>query len=228
MVSAVIGSHKLKFVAINGSYRAAGNGHSVLTHAREELAQHDIELTIIDLADHTITGCGPCGDCNARTTLCEVADDVPSIIEEMAEADGIILCAPVQGFGMGSLMQSFIERAGVGHLRFDRKLTNKVACAVVIGRRYSHTEVYGQLVDNILLNRMIIVGSGFPPIFYGNHPGEALHDTEALEMFDRTLSRMANLARVLSEHRTLTGTDLLHTEHVTEREDKWFAARRAG
>ncbi|MBY8854394.1 NAD(P)H-dependent oxidoreductase, partial [Saccharothrix sp. MB29] len=82
------------------------------------------------------------------------------------------------GFGTSALMQAFIERSGVGYLRFERPLTNKVAGVIVTGRRYAHTEVYNHLVTNVLLNRMVLIGSGFPAIVYGNQPGDAQYDDE--------------------------------------------------
>lgn len=214
---------RLRFVAINGSYRREGNGTDLLEHARDVLAREGVDLDIIQLGDHDIRGCGPCGDCNARTTPCQVRDATADIVDTMASSDGVIFCAPVQGFGLGSKMQAFIERAGVGHLRFDRRLTNKVGLAIVVGRRYSHMSTYNHLVDNLLLNRMIVIGAGFPPIFYGNHPGEALLDEEGIEMLDRALRRMAGLAHVLDQHRTHTGTDVLAEVERTERDDRWFA-----
>lgn len=216
-------SPQLRFVAINGSYRRDGNGNALMEHARDVLYGAGVDLDIIQLADHDIRGCGPCGDCNSRTSPCQVDDATHGIVERMAASDGVIFCAPVQGFGLGSRMQAFIERAGVGHLRFDRILTNKVGLAVVVGRRYSHVATYNHLLDNLLLNRMIVVGAGFPPILYGNHRGEVMFDEEGLEMLDRSLLRMAGMARILSEHRQLTGTDLLAENERTERDDRWFA-----
>ncbi|OON27852.1 MULTISPECIES: flavodoxin family protein [unclassified Micromonospora] len=221
--------HKqMRFVAVNGSERTDGNTREVLGHAAELLAGHGVDLEVINLGEKKLTGCGPCGDCNSRCEPCVVTgDDVPEIVDRMALADGIIWAAPVHGFGPATTMQAFIERAGVGYLRFQRPLTNKVGGVVVIGRRYSHTEVYNQLVANVLLNRMIMVGSGFPAILYGNHRGEALADTEGVEMLDRMLHRMVAMARLLAEHRELTGRDALATDHANERDDRWFARRYA-
>jgi multimeric flavodoxin WrbA len=217
---------RMSFVAINGSERADGNTSEVLAHAAELLAEYDIDLDVINLAEFRFTGCGPCGDCNSRCLPCEVpGDDMPAMVERMSRADGVLLAAPVHGFGPSATMQAFIERAGVGYLRFSRPLTNKVGGVIVLGRRYSHTEVYNQLVANVLLNRMVMVGAGFPAIIYGNHRGEAVRDNEGIEMMDRMLHRMVAMAKLLAEHRELTGRDALVTEHANERDDRWFARR---
>lgn len=217
---------RMRFAAVNGSERADGNTRELLAHAAEVLDGHGVDLDVINLAEYRLTGCGPCGDCNARTEPCVlIGDDMPALVDRMTLADGVILAAPIHGFGLCTTMQAFIERAGVGYLRFQRPLTNKVGGVVVVGRRYSHTEVYHQLVDNVLLNRMVMVGAGFPAIVYGNHRGEAVRDEEGVEMMDRMLVRMATMARVLAEHREFTGRDVLAADQENERDDRWFARR---
>ncbi|MDA3647024.1 flavodoxin family protein [Saccharopolyspora indica] len=214
-----------RIVAINGSERAEGNTLGVLEHAATTLATRSVELEIVRLAELRMGPCGPCGDCNSRTVACEVDDDIADVVRRMTAADGIIYAAPVHGFGTSALMQAFIERSGVGYLRFDRPLTNKVAGVIVTGRRYAHTEVHSHLVTNVMLNRMVLVGSGFPAIVYGNQPGDAEHDDEGLQMVDRMLHRMVDMIEVLHEHRELTGRDGLDTDLANERDDRWFAAR---
>jgi multimeric flavodoxin WrbA len=114
-------------------------------------------------------------------------------------------------------MQAFIERAGVGYLRFDRPLTNKVAGVIAVGRRYSQGEVWAQLVVNALLNRMIVVGSGFPAVVQALHKGEALRDEEGVANVSRMVDRMIDMIELLREHRELTGDDALAPKLRNER-----------
>ncbi|CAA9391041.1 MAG: iron-sulfur flavoprotein [uncultured Pseudonocardia sp.] len=214
-----------RILAIHGSERAAGNTLEVLEHAAKTLATRGVELEIVKLAELRMGPCGPCGDCNSRTVPCAVDDDVPAVVDRMAAADGILYAAPVHGFGTSALMQMFLERSGVGYLRFERPLTNKVGGVVVTGRRYGHTEVHSHLIANVMLNRMVLVGSGFPATVYGNQPGDARHDEEGLQMMDRMLHRIADMIQLLHEHRELTGRDGLLTSQVNERDDRWFAGR---
>ena len=71
----------------------------------------------------------------------------------------------------------------------DRPLKDKIAAIVVVGRRYGHTAVYSQIMLNIMLNKMIVAGSGFPALFLGMLGG-ILDDAEALEALDQTIERM--------------------------------------
>ncbi len=187
----------LHFEIISGSERLNGNTEQVSEHIVGLLKSYECTAGIIRLREYNIKPCGTCGECNIRSASCEIDDDMHGIVARMTAADGLIYAAPVHGYGMAHPMQVFIERAGVGYLRFARPLANKVAGAVVTGRRYAHVSVYNQLVNNILLNRMILVGSGYPAVLFGGRPGGALEDTEGLEAVRSLVSRMVSMAYLL-------------------------------
>jgi len=211
------GAHRRKFLAINGSERPDGNNSIALEYAGEVLAGRGVDLEIVRLWDLDMTPCGPCGDCNFRTQPCALDDDVAGVVDRMAESDGIIYATSVHGFSSSPKMPAFIERSGTGYLRFNRRLTNKVAGIIVTGRRYGHVETYGTLLHNVLLNRMLVAGYGFPATLHGDEAGEVLEDEEGMEMLTRMLHRMVDLMTVVTEHRELTGTDALDVEVSSER-----------
>jgi multimeric flavodoxin WrbA len=197
----------LTFVALMGSERVHGNTAQVLSSVSRFLAARQVRLQVLKLTTLKLAACGPCGDCNRRTAPCALDDDMPSVIDAMRRADGIIYAAPVHAFGMSQTMQSFLERAGVGFLRFERPLANKVAGVIVTGRRYSHMQVYSQLQQNILLNRMVLTGSGYPAIVAGGSPGTALHDDEGMASVRAMVSRMVSMASLL-KRASRSGFDL--------------------
>jgi multimeric flavodoxin WrbA len=198
-------NHQPYIVAINGSERQ-GNTSDVLRYAAEVAASRDAVLESVELRTLRMQRCGPCGDCNNRLQPCALEDDLPAVIAKMVAADGIIYASPVHGFGAASLMQTFIERAGVGYLRFDRPLSNKVAGVITVARRYNASPVWTQLALNALLNRMIIVGSGFTPEVHALHQGDALKDVEGITNVSRLVHRMIDMIHLLNEHRRLTGS----------------------
>ncbi|GAT67143.1 flavodoxin family protein [Planomonospora sp. ID91781] len=210
-------STRARIVAINGSERD-GNTADVLRHAARVAAGRQAELEVVDLRNIRMTRCGPCGDCNDRPVPCAVQDDVPAVVEKMVAADGIIYAAPVHGFGTAGLMQTFIERSGVGYLRFDRPLSNKVAGVIAVARRYSAGEVWAQLTVNALLNRMILVGSGFPAQVHALHRGDAWKDEEGLTNVARMVERMIDMIHMIKEYRALTGRQEILA--VTERNER--------
>ncbi|WP_454392648.1 flavodoxin family protein [Streptomyces sp. JNUCC 63] len=205
-------------LGISGSERAGGNTDLALEYAGERIRERGAAFRTLHLRDHRISPCSPCGDCNHRTSPCALPDDMPAVIEEMKRADGIIYAVPVHGFGLAHLMQIFIERAGVGYLRFDRPLANKVGGIIVTCRRYSDASVHNQLVDNLLLNRMILAGSGFPALLRNTSPKPGLHDTEGLDALERMANRMVDMTLLLRRHRSVTGEPVLPLDDRNERE----------
>jgi len=201
-----------KIVAINGSERD-GNTADVLRHAAKIAASRSVDFEAIDLRDINMLRCGPCGDCNDRLVKCVQTDDVPGVVDKMIEADGIIYAAPVHGFGTSSLLQTFLERAGVGYLRFDRPLSNKVAGIVAVARRYSAGTITAQLTANCMLNRMIMVGAGFPGEVHALHRGDAAKDEEGLTNVTRMVDRMIDMIELLKDYKRLSGKDNILPAH---------------
>lgn len=204
-------------LGISGSERAGGNTDLALEHAGELVRSRGAAFRAVHLRDHRISPCSPCGDCNSRSVPCELRDDMPGIVDQMKQADGIIYAVPVHGFGLAHLMQIFVERAGVGYLRFDRPLANKVAGIIVTGRRYSDSSVHNQLVDNVLLNRMILVGSGFPALLRNTSKEPGLNDAEGLDALERMVHRMIDMAELLKRQAAVTGEPVLPLTDRNER-----------
>ncbi|WP_369218210.1 flavodoxin family protein, partial [Streptomyces flavofungini] len=204
-------------LGISGSERAGGNTDLALAHAAGLAEKRGAEFRTIHLRDHRISPCSPCGNCNVRTVPCGLRDDMPGIVEEMKRADGIVYAVPVHGFGLAHLMQIFIERAGVGFLRFDRPLANKVGGIIVTSRRYSDASVHAQLVDNLLLNRMILVGSGFPAMLRNAAKEPGLTDAEGLDALERMVHRMIDMTLLLRRHQAETGEPVLQPDDRNER-----------
>ena len=181
-----------------GSSRAAGNTFDISNHIAARVRRRGGEAKVAALSEHAIDPVGGCGDCNWRDAPCDRPGGIHRVLEMMEAADALIYAAPVHGFGLCHVMQRFIERAGVCFLRHERPLRNKVGGAVVIGRRYSQMDVYGQLLNNLFLNRLILPGSGYPPIVFAGKPGEALKDAEGLAATNEMVDRVFDLAELLA------------------------------
>ncbi|WP_237388096.1 flavodoxin family protein [Xenorhabdus sp. Sc-CR9] len=210
-------TNKIRYVAINGSERLDGNNAQALAWAKDYLEKQDIILDVFSLAKFKIEPCGACGDCNFRNEPCIQNDDAARAIHLMEASDGVIFACAVHGFGATPLMSAFLERVGTGFLRHNRTLTNKVAGVMVTGRRMGHVEVYNQMLQCALLNRMILVGYGFPAILMGDKKGEVLRDQEGMEMLRRMLDRMVSMTRLIREYEHLTGQKALQVLEPGER-----------
>lgn len=207
----------VELLAICGSTRIGGNTDQILQYSNEIAIHRGANLSVLNLREYNISPSGTCGDCNYRERACGLTDDMLYIVQMMQKAEGIIYAVPVHGFGMGHLMQMFIERSGVCYLRFERPLTNKVGGAIITGRRYNHQHVHSQIVNNILLNRMILVGSGFPALLHAGQASEVFSDLEGLDSVRRMINRMIDMISAMKHYSQITNHSFLQCEEENER-----------
>jgi multimeric flavodoxin WrbA len=183
----------MKLLFISGALRRHGSTEGALERCVEHLRTRfpDVEPEIVHLCDGRVDRCDSCYSCDEKRA-CWMGDDVAAVVQKMIFADGIVYAFPVHAFGVNSLMQEFLERAGVGYLRFSRPLENKVAGIIVTGRRYAHEMAWAQVAMNVMLNRMVLVGSGFPGAIKndGKALGEDIQDGEGLTAVLGMLDKM--------------------------------------
>jgi multimeric flavodoxin WrbA len=179
----------MRLCIVVGSSRSDGISRDVCDLIASHLAGAAF-CDFVYLRDHHIDLCDADNAC--MSAPCAINDDVGSIVERLLSADAIVYMPVVHAYGTNSRFQAFLERVGYGYLRPSlRPLKDKLAGVIVVGRRYGHTGVYSQIVLNILLNKMVLVGSGFPATFMGA-PGRPL-DAEAVEALRDMLDRMVEL-----------------------------------
>jgi multimeric flavodoxin WrbA len=181
----------MKVCVLVGSSRKNGLSNQICTILRDQFRIKGLSGSFIHLADKHIEFCDADNLC--QFSQCRVPDDMPNILADMQSSDGIIYMPVMHAFGANSKFQAFLERVGYGYLRpLDRPLMDKIAAIIVVGRRYGHTAVYSQIMLNIMLNKMIMAGSGFPSLFLGMLGG-VLDDAEALEALEQTVDRMQDV-----------------------------------
>lgn len=104
-----------KVVALLGSNRKK-NTYRLLTEIRALLEKHQIELVIIELYRQTIGDCLGCEACILHGQ-CARRDDTQAIMEQLLEADGIILASPVYLQQVSGKLKTFFDRTCVWYHR---------------------------------------------------------------------------------------------------------------
>ncbi|MFD1792694.1 flavodoxin family protein [Ochrobactrum teleogrylli] len=192
----------MKALILSGSERGNGIASAVSKRIKVFFSEKGVNSEIISLCHLNYSACNNCGEgkvsCNYRSSACEKQDDMPEVIKKMIGSDIVVYVCPVHAFGMGHLMQIFLERAGVGYLRFTRPLINKIGCPVVIGRKYNLGHVHDQLVNNMLLNRMVVPGAGFPVLIHGNEETKEIADPEEKVALEQLLLRSIEIANSIT------------------------------
>lgn len=192
----------MKIVAINGSPRKNGNLTQLLEAVRREVEAAGVEFEVLQPGPR-VHPCMACYHClNTGSLRCVQTDDpVNDVIAACIEADGILLTSPVYHGGIAGGMKCVLDRmmlaAGCGVNQF----AHKVGGALCTLRRSGGMETYQQLLGTMDAMEMILVTSDYWGAVHGADPGEAMADTEGVEVAARLGRDMAWMVKVLAATR---------------------------
>ncbi len=178
----------MKVLAVNGSARKDGNTAVLIHRVLEELQKEGIETELIQLAGQSIEPCRACWACGGQKNCVHKKDSFRDIFEKMKEADGILLGSPVYSANISAKMQALLERAAVVCDMNPGLLTHKAGAAVTAARRGGALHAADAMNHFFLNHEMIVPGSSYWNMAYGQLPGDVEKDTEGL-------SNMANLGK---------------------------------
>lgn len=168
-------------VAINGSSRKNGNTHLLLESITEKLSAHAIETEIISLADFPLAPCVGCFACKGKERCLQPGDGFNAIFEKMIAADALILGSPVYSADVSSRMKTLLDRAAVVVATNPGLFRHKVGAAVAAVRRAGGMSAVDTMNHFFLNKEMLVVGSTYWNMVYGNQVGEVLQDEEGMK-----------------------------------------------
>lgn len=116
-----------RILGIVGSPRKDGLTHQLVRKALDGAASQGAETDVRFLADLTIHPCESCGRNCWAGDKCKFDDDAPLLQEEIKEADGIILGAPVYYLDVNGLTKNFMDR-----MRLSGAVNGKRALGIAI------------------------------------------------------------------------------------------------
>jgi len=183
----------MNVLLINGSPHQNGCTNAALEEIAKTLTEQGIDSTIAWIGRDPIRGCQACGSCSKTGSgQCVFDDDiVNALIEQAANADGIIVGSPVYYSGANGALTCVLDRmfyAGGARLR------HKPAAAIASARRAGTTATIMRLNQYFLFNNMPVVPSSYWTMVHGSAADEVAQDEEGLHTM-RTLAR--NMAWML-------------------------------
>jgi multimeric flavodoxin WrbA len=143
----------LKVLGLSCSPRKAGNTEVLVMAALEGARTEGAEVELFGLAGKEINPCDGCNACH-RTGRCRVEDDMQSVYEKMAEADGIIFGTPVYFYGMTAQMKAVIDRT-YAPLGPGKSLANKVGGIIAVAGSVGLIDVVKDLYFYFAVKRML-------------------------------------------------------------------------
>ncbi|MDD3654348.1 MAG: flavodoxin family protein [Desulfotomaculaceae bacterium] len=189
----------MKVVAFNGSPNKNGNTYAAIRMVAQELEKENIVVQIIHVGDKVVHGCSACRKCaKARNEGCAITSDpVNDWIQEMKNADGILLGSPVHYSAVAGTMKSFLDRAFFVASVNDSMFRHKVGACVVAVRRSGGLPAFNQLNNFINYSEMLMPTSNYWNVIYGTAPGDAEQDEEGKQIMQVLGKNMAWLMKLV-------------------------------
>ena len=101
----------MKVLILQGSPRANGNTAWMAEECRKAVEAAGHEVTLVDVAHKKIAGCLACEYCHGKGNgACIQKDDMQELYPLLAEAEVLVLAAPIYYFTMSAQMQAPIQR----------------------------------------------------------------------------------------------------------------------
>lgn len=186
----------MKVVAFNGSPKKEGNTYHAIQLAAKQLEAQGISVDIIHVGNKVIRGCMACGQCaKNKNEQCIYKDEVNDWIQEMKAADGIIIASPTHYAGIGGTMKSFLDRAFYVTGMNGGMLRHKVGASIVAVRRSGGIPTFTQLNNFLSYAEMMMPTSNYWHVIHGTQPGEALEDTEGVQIMEILGNNMAMMLK---------------------------------
>ena len=168
----------MKVIAISGSPRKGWNTDKLLNEALRGAESAGAETKLVHLYDLNYTGCKSCFGCKRigmESCHCVVKDELSPLLDEIFEADAVILGSPVYFGSATGQMISFLERLEFPLLSYDdytKQLFDGKINAAVIYTMNAPEEYYKNAMEQSLqLHPQILQRLG------GNVEVYASHDT---------------------------------------------------
>ena len=178
----------MKILAIHGSpHTTRSTTRKLAGFVLEGAAEAGSETEMLDLCDLRVTPCTACDACSLNG-VCVNDDDVPSIIERMKEADGIVFASPVYIDNVSGQMKIFFDRlADAIHYQL---LAGKYGGSVASTHTSGGDEVVAY--QNHVLNYLGVIAVGGLSVATGGN----IDTVDAAEVSARALGKkLANAIR---------------------------------
>ncbi len=98
-----------KIVILKASSRKNGNSNTLAAAFAEEAKKAGASVTEYDVANMKIAGCRGCYGCMTKGE-CVFRDDFDKIVEDLHDADGIVIASPVYWYTFPAQIKAVIDR----------------------------------------------------------------------------------------------------------------------
>lgn len=175
-----------KVILLSGSPNANGNTMQVLQECAKVIGENGVDAEVISLAGMKL---------HDSMDFTSGDDGFDAIIEKIKDADGLIVGGPVYWGTVRAEMMTALQRIAMASMQQGNFLSRKVGGPVALARRGGSTTALQEMMMFYLSNDMIVPGSTYWNIVFGQAPGQALQDEEGMNTIRRFGENVAFLVQ---------------------------------
>lgn len=174
-----------KVILLSGSPNAGGNTVQILKECAKVIEQNGLEAEVVSLA-----GMGLKDSMNFEGGYNDGFDEV---IEKIKNAKGFIVGSPVYWGTARAELMAALQRIAMASMKDGNFLSRMVGGPIAVARRAGQTSSIQEMMMFYLYNDMIVPGSTYWNIVFGQKPGDALKDEEGMKTVKRFSENVAYL-----------------------------------
>ncbi len=187
----------MKAIGICGGAREEGNTVLITRMVLAELQKEGIEIELINLYNKEIKPCQACFRCADQAACLQTGDDFAACFQKLTEAEIIILASPVYTADVSFRLKAFLDRAAVVVAGNQGLLRHKIGASIAAVRRAGGMTAVDTMNHFFLNKEMILAGSTYWNMVYGQHLGDVYQDTEGVANMRNLGQNLAWLAQRL-------------------------------
>jgi multimeric flavodoxin WrbA len=112
-------------------------------------------------------------------------DGLDVVIGKIKDADGLIVGGPVYWGTVRAQLMTALQRIAMASMQQGNFLSRMVGGPIAVARRGGSTAAIQEMLMFYLANDMIVPGSTYWNIVFGQTPGQALEDAEGMDTIRR-------------------------------------------
>lgn len=174
-----------KVILLSGSPNLEGNTVQVFRECSKIMEENGVETEIISLAGMNLN--------DSMNFQGGYNDGFDQIIEKIQNAQGLIVGGPVYWGTVRAELMTALQRIAMASMQTGNFLSRMVGGPIAVARRGGVTSSIQEMMMFYLSNDMIVPGSTYWNIVFGQQPGEALKDEEGMNTIRRFAENVAYL-----------------------------------
>jgi len=165
-----------RVILLSGSPNTQGNTMQVLQECAKVIESAGIQTEVISLAETPL---------HDAMDFSSGDDGFESVIAKIKEAEGLIVGGPVYWGTVRAQLMTALQRIAMASMQQENFLSHKVGGPIAIARRGGSTSAIQEMMMFYLSNDMIVPGSTYWNIVFGQAPGQAVKDEEGMKTIRR-------------------------------------------